>query len=187
MNIIEFATLKKMFGKGGGGGAAAYTAKSIDELPSNAVDGSVAIVESDSIVGDWELKDMESPLDLSMINIPDNTYASYALAGHEPCSGVFNSVWFETNSDYGDFCFGVGHTPVYMDGYFDDTWGVFSIYTELPDNYTDPDLSREQLMAFMHANFNRLSGGHSLYVRENGEWIYKTEIAAYYNLYGEKK
>lgn len=177
MNMIDLATYAAVKKLGGGGGASAYTAKSIDELPSSAVDGSVAIVESDSIVGDWELKDMESPLDVSMLNIPANCYAGYEINGFEPCLGVFNSFGFQTNtSEDGGFCFLAGTDPVYIYDGFDDAWGVFSIYTPFPD-YDNPNVSREQFMAFMHANFNRLSGGNSLYIRENGEWVYKCEIA----------
>ena len=33
----------------------AYTVSSVDELPSNAVDGSMAIVGNDDIVGSWKL------------------------------------------------------------------------------------------------------------------------------------
>lgn len=164
----------KMSGGSSDTGATAYTAKSVDELPNDAPDGSLALVESDSIVGDWELKDKDNPLDLSMLNIPDGIYAGYEINGHEPCAGVFLSVWFRTNSDYGDFCFGVGYSPVYMDGYFDDDWGVFSFYTPFHD-YDDPYVSREQFMSFMHANFNRISGGYSLYIRKNGEWVYERE------------
>lgn len=70
MNITELAMLKKMLGNsGGGGGASAYTVKSIDELPSNAVDGSVAIVKRDipnSVAGVWRFKDT--------ITVPNATF-----------------------------------------------------------------------------------------------------------------
>lgn len=168
MNIIEYAKLKKMFGKGGGAsGASAYTVSNIDELNQiNAVDGSMAIVKSDTISGEWE---WHETVDITL-------------------DGVF-MIPVKYDMYYGD----EGYFATYNDGliFLDgEVMGVLNCY---PDHYNDyyelgdwlvltrkitflKDTDNVEFKNFVKNNAERLSGGYSLYVRENGEWVYKCEV-----------
>lgn len=164
----------------GGGGASVSTAKSIDELPSNAVDGSVAIVESDSIVGKWEWKDTQNPLDFSMITNPNSAsgVATIYVFGIDHFSGtVFDCIEFEFVGDSQVNCY-INDTPIYLDDAWDDDYKEFKFFTNLTDNPANyDDDENNEFISFIKTNCNRLSGGNSLYIRENGEWVYKCEVA----------
>lgn len=178
MNIIEFAKFKKMAGGGGGCGATAYTAKSVDELPSDAPDGSLAIVESDSLKGKWEWKDNQSPLDFSMFGIPNDAevYEQIVAQGNDNVAYLFTIFGFKKNANEGVNVYVELEEPIYifLDGAFDDFYTTFEFYTE-PNCTGNVYITYERFTAFLKTNCNRLSGGNSLYIRKNGEWVYERE------------
>lgn len=154
-------------------GATAYTVSSVDELPSDAVDGSLAIVPSDSLIGKWEWKDTENPLDFSMFDLPIGKRITFLINGYEDFSGeVFKSVIITNNQDGFDLEMSL---PIIVSGSWDDSYKIFDLYTDVyvPIDY---ELPIDQFEQFIKTNCNRLSGGYSLYTRENGEWVYKCEV-----------
>lgn len=164
----------------GGGSATAYTVSSVDELPSNAVDGSTAIVPSDSLVGEWEWKDNQSPLDLSMLNIPIGSDYRVDILGEDDVVSYFTQLVFIHNGDdvFINFDSATG-TPLYCNGSFDDSYKRFDLFTDVRHIACllgPTPFSIDDFKAFIKTNCNRLSGGYSLYTRENGEWVYKCEV-----------
>lgn len=148
------------------GGATAFTVSSIDELPTDAVDGSTAIVESDSLVGEWEWNEE--------LNI---TVDGYYL--------ILNQI----NWGGSQYLNSMPHCGLY---FVDNE--IMGLLSNPPDSYNDyyecgdwftpnrritfyEDENDDEFKSFVKANARRLSGGYSLYTRENGEWVYKCEIA----------
>lgn len=183
--------LSKIGGGSGAGGAIAYTVSSVDELPTNAVDGSTAIVPSDSIEGEWEWKDNESPLDFTSLNLPPLTTTFVLATGYDNMWETFDSVRFivdEAGNILLNFGVNAENYLIYStnDGW-DDNYTTFkffecvrSIVTREDvgvDHITDSVISIDDFKTFIKTNCNRLSGGRSLYTHENGEWVYKCEVA----------
>lgn len=159
----------------GGGGSTnhpqAYTVSSVDELPSNAVDGSMAIVPSDSIEGEWE---WHETLDITL----DGTFEVGVryTANYADESQIYRPV-----SNYGiGLIFFVGtvmgilydRPDVYTDYYEDGDW--YGEYYRKIAFLGDTD--NADLKNFIKSNAERLSGGYSLYTHENGQWVYKCEV-----------
>lgn len=147
----------------------AYTVSSVDELPSDAVDGSIAIVESDSIVGEWE---WHETLDIMLDGIFE--------------VGVKYTVEVEDGGNNNIM------KPMYGIGLYFADGEIMGIYSNYPDQYQDYYEAgdwwyrsrkitfledNEELKNFIKTNAERLSGGYSLYTHENGEWVYKCEVA----------
>ena len=143
----------------------------------NIAEGSMALVDSDSIVGKWEFKDNQSPLDFSMFNVPDTITRAiliHVFGAEDNLSGfAFNSVFiqFEDNST----TLKLGVYPIYANGEWDDSYSTFEIFTDPADNMYNKADNIEQFKVFIETNCNRLSGGTSLYIRQNGEWVYERE------------
>ena len=167
---------------GTGGGASAYTVTSVDELPSNAVDGSTAIVSSDSLIGEWLF--IETP-NFDVFKLPDNTRIVCSAIGVNDESGYFFT--FIISKIEGSFVISVvmGNDEQY-DLYYDDMWEGSSVIKFIEQdglwaNTIDgnsiyyPTLE-EDFKSFFYTNTERLSGGYSLYTHENGEWVYKCEV-----------
>lgn len=175
MNITELAIYKKMFG-GGTSGATAYTVSSVDELPSNAVEGSMAIVPSDSLIGKWQWKDNQSPLDLSMLNLPSGEFNEcVVILGFDNFDSVTDRFNFINRAE--GFSIQLNdYSYLYRDDYFDDTFEEIEFFTE-PKIYEPTVFTETDFKTFIKTNCNRLSGGYSLYTHENGEWVYKCEVA----------
>ena len=174
MNIIEYALLKKMLGSGG---ATAYHLTSVDELPTDAVDGSLAVVESDSLFGEWEWKDNESPLDVSMLNLDTSILDVFpvCIEGVDAMYGAFSTLQFNIHDGFFSIYFNDSGL-LYEDGAFDDTFTTFKLYTDVLLVLGNAPFTVDDFKAFIKTNCNRLSGGHTLYSRENGEWVSKGEI-----------
>ena len=160
-------------------GAIAYTAKSVDELPNDAPDGSMALVESDSLVGKWEWKDNQSPLDLSMLNLPENSECgelgqSAFVVGYDDYNETIISFFYFRIMDDGLYIQINEYTTLYAISSFDDSFTTFELLNDVrvpePIYFTLDDFK-----TFIKTNCNRLSGGYSLYIRQNGEWVYERE------------
>lgn len=168
----------------------AYTVSSVDELPSNAVDGSMAIVPSDSIVGTWVFNET---LNFDHIKLPNNgDWLRVECCGYSNLTNNFDGFAFR--NDGGSIIFQAMRDifneesdiyDLYYDGMWDDQMPPFEIYrfdgvatlnnegTSMPDGYGSTE---EDFIAWLKANTNRISGGHSLYTRDNGQWVYKCEV-----------
>lgn len=162
MNIIDYAILKKLLGKGGGGaGPTAYTVSSVDELPSNAVDGSMAIVPSESIVGKWLLPlntDVELELHFDFLAMGfDGWSTEDALTRTEFCSAIF--------TEDGQLLFFNPYYDLYL--MYEKQREIFILSDG--ENPSEAKATLEQIAT-------RLSGGYSLYTHENGQWVYKCEV-----------
>ncbi len=171
MNITEFAMFKKMLGNsGGGGGASAYTAKSIDELPSNAVDGSLALVGDDGFVGTWRL---EPALNPPYTGEPDGYFEHYIDVIVRTYNGeavLCKYIYFSfdklgnlidvgaADDDAGIDC------PLYSNKQRDISLESLT-FESIPENKDVETFIRE---------FGTKT--KTIYARENGEWVYKSDV-----------
>lgn len=166
----------------GGGGATAFTVSSIDELPSNAPNGSLAMVKSDSLIGEWEPKGRTvTPINksfeegLEFVFVPFIYNHDCYFVGEDKTDELDrygNQIVFVGDNTYmeeiefGNVSPSDTELMEYGDSiYFDDCWESMWRIDFLAD--TDDIAFKE----WVRANFNRLSGGYSLYTRENGEWV----------------
>lgn len=160
MNITEYAILKKMFGTGGG--ASAYTVTSVDELPSNAVDGSLALVDTPHpFLGTWVLNET--------ISMPYIGITLYFTS---------NGTDFHSFGGYGTLSYGNDDTTInaYSNGaWADEAYRTIAITAkgESASTYYDT------LADWLKENGVLTEAGcyiKSLYTHENGEWVYKCEV-----------
>lgn len=188
MNILEYAKLKKILG-GSGGGATAYHLTSADELPEDALDGSLAVVkeEGEEI---WAFHDEL-----------DNLGESHEAWAGNDSNSTFNIEY--TNSALG-MAFGdanrvnTGFSISKMATMFELRGGTptngmtVNMYTYNPTGYAGKphgwsdegyktikvlyadDEARRWLEA--HATSIGKDMVTTLYSRENGEWVNKGEI-----------
>ena len=174
LNAGETATLscngKKMVSdvvvKIGSGGASAYTVTSVDELPSNAVDGSLAVVENDDIIGRWVLN--------TTPNLPQTEVDWYFDFEFTDANGANKKVYNVYSND------GESISELYY--CLEDDTELTAYLLDIPPfgwvtleyrylNITStPNAEAE---AWIRANGQKTK---SLYTRENGEWVYKCEV-----------
>ena len=155
----------------------AYHLTSADELPTDAVDGSLAVVESDSLVGEWEWKDTHRQLNMSMLDVPAEQAAFVHIIGKDAFSAqVFGTMRFQKVEYGGNWCIDIDMDglPLYVFDGFDDAYETFEFYTDVDESTSD--ISAEAFKEFIKTNCNRLSGGHTLYSRENGVWVNCGEV-----------
>lgn len=144
-------------------GATAYTVSSVDELPSDAVEGSMAIVSNDDIIGGWLLNERVAIVaDIDLYP----TFIVRVGSNNMPIK-ITNMYTAEEDDDI----------VLY---YYDENDNEYAVYnTELDEFATfqyrnirviEADSESE---AWIRANGKKLP---SLYTRENGEWVYKCEI-----------
>ena len=142
----------------------AYTVSSVDELPSDAVDGSTAIVSNNDIKGNWLLNEqvaIEDGMDL---------YPSFTMHNYRD-----NSVIKVTNIyaiDEG------GYLQLYYMTEDEDEYPAYDTMSEIFTSFTFRNIrvieADAEAEAWIRANGKKLP---SFYIRENGEWVYKCEVA----------
>ncbi len=174
----------------------AYAVSSVDELPSDAVEGSMAIVESESTVETWVFKDELDNLGLSYEawkddagNILSPFNIEYSNADLGMAVGELNKVW----SSFHITTQGSPSWGIYTLKAIDDASGIMiTLYTHNPSgnygithgwpveeyktinvHYADAEAT-QWLEA--HATSLGKDVAQKLYIRENGEWIYKCEV-----------
>lgn len=142
-----------------------YHVSSVDELPADAVDGSLAMAEvPDKMLGIWLLND-----------VVDMDFFSHNL---EFTSNGNSYVYIAT---YGTLTYGVpDDDPVvaYSDGVWaDESYRTITI-TDCGGDYDATGSSTSTCSSWLNKNGTQLEAGthFELYSRENGEWIYKTRI-----------
>lgn len=133
----------------------AYHLTSADELPTDAVDGSLAVVEhSDSAIGKWELHGYDdTPLpesNIEMVFTCDG--AVYALIEVGSRQNFYYSREVEDLTD-----------PVYSttDGWYGNWYTTIEVFTEPSD----------EGKAWLKQVGNKVTNLTTLYSRENGEWV----------------
>lgn len=137
------------------GGATAHHLKSIDELPTNVVDGSIAIVDTPHpILGTWRFNSV----------IPEMPYKNWTMTFE--CDGTtysglagYGSITYMTPTD--------DSISVYNDRWVDEKYKTITI--------TKTAGIDETLVAWLTKNAARIETAisHAIYYRENGEWVYK--------------
>ena len=176
-------------GGGSSSGASAYTVSSVDELPSDAVEGSMAIVESDSIKGSWQF-DYDNSLDFGALNLANSTTTEIVIFGYADMIGVFGVMRFAVDGegnttlsiplhDYEVLLYGddFGWDDIFENVKFYED--IVSISTRDYDTNLIPvenSLTAENFAKWVKLNLVHISGGYSLYTYENGSWVYKCEI-----------
>ena len=139
-----------------------YTVTSVDELPSNAVDGSLALVDTPHpFLGTWVLNET--------ISMPYIGITLYFTS---------NGTDFNSFSGYGTLSYGKEgtNTTAYSAGaWSDEAYRTMTITGrgESQDAYYDT------LADWLKENGVLTEVGvyiKSLYTRENGEWVYKCEV-----------
>lgn len=159
----------------------AYHLSSVDELPSNAIDGSLAIVDSVSeILGTWVFND-EIALDT---NVEASINFSFVKDGE---TIVGNRLRY---ASYGPGVPAIWYCWMTTDGYDSGVatyWGE-NIYGMSPIGWQDENYKtititgykyyNEGFISWLHENATLSSGvpAQYLYSRENGEWVCKGEI-----------
>ena len=145
----------------------AYRVSSIDDLPSDAVDGSMAIVDSDSIIGTWEFNET---LNFDVLNLPSNANKFVWCASYENVTDTFGSFRFVVRDGAIELYFGTTLAYVSDGDYWDDAYGAVTIYTDVSDYSEVPE---SDFKTWLNQNATRVSGGYAFYIRENGEWVYR--------------
>lgn len=164
----------------------AYTVTSVNELPTNAVDGSIAIAPTDSLIGKWApLSENVTPINksfdegvevVSISFIYDRDY----LFDEDTVGEVYqfaNQILFVgdntlmeeievSNVSVDNPDISLNADIICVEGKWEKLWQIEFI--ENSDDIIFKD--------WVKANFVRVSGGYSLYNREDGEWIYTGEI-----------
>ena len=144
----------------------AYHLTSVDELPADAVDGSLAVVENESdFLGTWVFND-------TLVAFPNGTYP----------------MTFESNGIHYD---GIGRRSggggAYDEIYYTGVAGSKSVYNLITGTWLDnadktivvkSEPTDNNGAAWIKANAKRTEAGVSttLYSRENGKWISKGVI-----------
>ena len=167
-------------------GATAYTAKSVDELPNDAPEGSTAIVDSDSVQGEWQFN-CEEPLNFDDLkfDLTKNMITYVFLEGYSDMTNFFSNIQFYIRD--GEITVRSG-SIIYADGEWDDMFNPFKFYGDVigiqSNLYSSAGtgdeidaFTKEQFLSWLKTNAERLSGGHSLYIRQNGEWVYNSEVS----------
>lgn len=163
-------------------GATAYTVSSVDELPTNAVDGSMAIVESDSEwLGVWEFKGELTRSDDIWGNA-ESGYSTLLLRAKMQDGFEVRKMNFAETYDGIYTLRYIGEMEHQnLDVYrTDELWGMPKGW--LDESYKTLTLLKgldgEGFATWWKSNAIR-TVAHKLktfYIRENGEWVYKCEV-----------
>lgn len=187
----------------GGGGTStneptAYTVSSVDELPKNAVDGSLAIVEVEGTSEVWVFYDELDNLGESYTAWYDeetsNCISPFIIGYSNYDMGI---VIGESNKVWKEFSVGTSGPSswgIYVLNAFDDEIGAtVSLYTHNPNgDYGFPHgweddkfktiqvhYADEEAKQWLEAHATSLGKAiiRELYTRQNGEWVYTGEVA----------
>ena len=175
-NIAEVYNQGYEVGQSGGATRGSYYADRVEDLPSDVPEYSTGIVRSDSTIGTYR---WNSTLNFGDFILEGTWSILVDVLVYDPFLGFSNDGLIFRYEDgiltleYND------GTAICIDGEWDDAYEDFIIYTGVRDIYSSyPDeFTEETFKIWLYSNTTRLSGGESLYVRENGEWVYKCEIA----------
>ena len=163
MNIIEYALFKKMLGSGGGNNPTAYHLTNANELPTDAVDGSLAIVGNDDILGIWKLNEViniETDIDL---------YFTFTACQYVNQRFSFNNIY----SDGGELSYYNTDTEDEFATLYDANYEGGRWYRDLARTITITEIDDAEAEVWIRANARKI---FTLYSRENGEWVSKGEI-----------
>lgn len=148
----------------------AYTVSSVDELPSDAVDGSTAIVENNGLLGAWAFHIYYAPEDILYGTFYFDFY-QYLLNENDGLYGNRYDAIEVKNIGYPYISFLFEGTRI-ADGIYDDGFTPPHNYISILKEPTDTNA-----INFINTYLYRIGSGKGLYTRENGEWVYKGEVA----------
>lgn len=166
MNILEYAKYKKMFGGSGGSGAQAYHLTSADELPTDAVDGSLAVVgggETIYILNE-ELTTGNSKFSATFSYYDEVNYKQKMCVAIQGKS-VNGERYLTYHHDDGTTI------TVYMDGWEDEFYRKITV----PMREVNTNIEFHKFLDD-HASVSDETAPTTLYSRENGEWVSKGVI-----------
>lgn len=160
--------------------ALAYTAKSVDELPSDAPDGSMALVyDNDSFIGAWRLNTLCENIEaLEPIAEPDGYYEYYIDVNTINRDGIvyrYKYMYFSFNDGVAFDGVGVADDDEGLDATLFENSLYKSQGVELVVFETMPE---EMVANFIRANATKAK---LLYIRQNGEWVYCGNVNASVN------
>ena len=155
----------------------AYNVKSIDELPSNAVDGSLAVVGDDGFLGAWQLKPQVTLAGVEHLAAPDAYHEFYCdfsvrtvgLDGTEISHCKYFYFQWADNGIIGGI--GAANDDEGIDiEIYHSVNRVSAVDAIIFETMPEP----EEIETFVRANGIKTK---SIYARENGEWVYKGDVA----------
>lgn len=161
----------------------AYTVSSVNELPSDAVDGSMAIVGTDSIVGTWKFPAI-------LEKAIDHCYTTEEYQEF-PYYRPLNASWEDLNNGvtvYISSFYCVEFHNVLTDpdinyysngielGEENDCWTY-----DIVNRWANPYARKINILEAPEAEVENwvrevAKKVYSLYIRENGQWVYKCEV-----------
>ena len=154
----------------GGLGPIAYEVSSVDELPSNAVEGSMAIIKNNNILGGWYINERPNIADIEGLNfsftsIYDNGEVLMLVGWYIDVNENELTLYY-LNDDGDEFeVYTLRQVDGEYDGHYWSNYGFrFMTITSIPEDYEEQ---------WVRANAIKTK---SLYIRENGEWVYKCEV-----------
>jgi hypothetical protein len=151
-------------GSGEYNGPVAYTLSSVDELPTDAVEGSIAIVSNDDILGPWRLHTELLNLDAVegfTFETQDDFGTSYEINEiYSELSETLYTLYYVTSEGHELLAYSTYTTPFWKDT----TWR----------NIIITEIDNEEAEAWIRANGKKLS---SLYVRKNSDWVLVEEYS----------
>ena len=148
--------------------------QSPDELPSDAPDGSMALVDSESIIGTWYFNEQLSQISsyegagaitlCCLVDVKGNSTLFFNRLWLNGDANTLNEIEYSIQVDGNNT---TAETSLYYSGWEDESYRTQKILKD-PD---DPAVKE-----WVKANARRISGGQSLYVKEYDEWVYKCEV-----------
>ena len=153
-----------------GGNANTYEVSSFDELPNDAPNGSVGIVEnSDSLVGKWRF--YETP-NFEGIDFTADLFGVFIGYGYDEESRLGNLLQFANyiEDDYRSINIGITSDDVIRSIYDSDEDGWSSSKSREIEILSISNTSEQSIQVFK-SNAERLSGVQTIYIRENDEWV----------------
>lgn len=174
MNILEYAKYKKMFGGSGGSvsGAAAYHLSSADDLPANAVDGSLAVV---TIKPQYYAELTATP------NIPDNLWGKsvcidFYYHDHNVGTTKFDEIYFwDDGSGFSFYGGTISLEEAYIQGEGWQAGGSRLFFVKYPTGELANWINAISDARIQETN-DDIEEHSTLYSRENGEWVSKGKI-----------
>lgn len=145
----------------------AYTVSSVDELPSNAVDGSSAFVSNNDIIGGWCINSQPNFIEEM------DWYFNFTTINPDGDLLFMDNFYAESNEQIASLYYYSGETeyPVYYYNYDTPTTAKwisngfrFITITSTPEDYAEQWVRTNAIKT------------KSLYTHENGQWVYKCEI-----------
>lgn len=140
----------------------AYIVSSVDELPSNAVDGSMAIVESDPRITVRKW--------IKLPNVSEDTDYDITFSVDVETTHEFTSLMYFVEGPELLYIDAVSEFNSEYSVYFGDDWDISDAQV-IKVYYCD-----EEAKNMLDSCTELIGYGRTLYTHENGQWVYKGEV-----------